>query len=226
MILGVDEENGTILENSMTTFQLSRAEKALFKEVLLILAADAMVTVEWLIATARKAKKVWRINFQTFVEHVEMLFIEKEIPRIGLTKVLRNAWSCVPWNFHLQQSRATLGWPIFFDLFSSFHILSSWLTWSTPSRLRLSLHSDRLFVVKSSRHYKPLRTFGEVLFFITFNSMFRYVTIITKKILLSERVFWWWIISKNQIRSKMSGFFLTKIYGTAFQMIVFEKQLS
>lgn len=111
----------------------------------------------------------------------------------------------------------------FFDLFSSFHILSSWLIWSTPSRLRLSLHSDRLFVVKSSKHYKPLRTFGEVLFFITFNSMFRYVTIITKKILLSERIFWWWIISKNQIRSKMSGFFLTKIYGTAFQMIVFEK---
>jgi hypothetical protein len=79
-----------------TGFQMNKPEKALFREVLCLLATDAIISAEWLIAAARKAKKVWKITFQTFVEHLEMLLMEKQIPRMGLTKVLRNTWNCVP----------------------------------------------------------------------------------------------------------------------------------
>ncbi|NRH20932.1 hypothetical protein HOO68_02725 [Candidatus Gracilibacteria bacterium] len=57
--------------------------------------------------------------------------------------------------------------------------------------------------------------------------MYSITIIITKKILLYEQVlFGGYQLHKKTIRSKMSGFFLMKIFGTAFQMIIFNKKTS
>lgn len=60
------------------------------------LGSSAQITVDWLTAVVLKAKKQWKIALRTLVEDIEILLIERRQPRIGLTRFLRNSWSCVP----------------------------------------------------------------------------------------------------------------------------------